>query len=400
MASHPRLEYIADIHSRVHFCRGAALFRLRGGEGRIVCRDWFPGVKKPASPFVGGENKSSNYDLYLNGVPLVKTHIPDSELRAEVGLGYGDGLSKEPGCLAVRGRLNAGYEGLKHSSDVLAPFVGLLSSGLYAVADFDLFQVRPSDKDHSYFWDEPAEDSYESELQLERVYWYIGVVERHDAPRYIIPSRRAADFDPAAFEAYRSRISEGDRFPRAVALYLNGAVTLMLDGHHKAAACAAEGVPVRTLVIFHLDDDKAPEEAYLSGKRLYMHHGIGYERYPGPLTIRDGQDNELCRVCGVDKIKLSPVTPADSEKTDWGRVSDEFRTEKFRNFPSDAESGTHIPPDRIRSLMEEERSIIPGTRHWRERHITELRAYAKRFPDSKLLSVTDRAWLSRPDSEF
>ena len=93
MASHPRLEYIADIHSRVHFGRGAALFRLRGGEERIVCRDWFPGTKKPANPFVGGENKSSNYDLYLDGVPLVKTHIPDRELRAEVGLGYGDGLS-------------------------------------------------------------------------------------------------------------------------------------------------------------------------------------------------------------------------------------------------------------------------------------------------------------------
>ena len=46
---------------------------------------------------------------------------------------------------------------------------------------------------------------------------------------------------------------------------------MLLDGHHKAAACAAEGVPVPTLVIFPLMPEPALKAACDEKQRLYLH---------------------------------------------------------------------------------------------------------------------------------
>lgn len=378
----PQLECLADVHSRVHFCRDAVLVRLKGGLEKLVCRDY-------------GSEKKEAYDLYLDGVPLVETYIPGcGTCSTRLSAGYGDGLMKQEECLAVRDGLNAGFNGLKKSLKTLAPFVGLMKSGLYIVADFDLFPVQNHGGFCEYFWDVP---DYSTELHFHHAW---GEPHMLDAPLFLAPSQRAAQMNPEQVEHYRQRLDEGDAFPRAVALYMNGGVALLLDGHHKAAACAAEGIPVKTLVIFPINDVKKIEAALLIGKRLYFHHAKGWNRSAGPLILRDGQGEELGRVSCLQKMRQARMAVEPPEAVEWGRVPDDYRTQRFFSYPGARllAAGTLIAPDQVRSLIETEMQKAKGT-HDMEL-IKHLRYYAELFPDSKWLSVSERLWLNRPDGDF
>ncbi len=379
----PRLEYLADVHSRVHFCRNAALVRLKGGLEKLVCRDYGTGKRK------------EDYDLYLDGTPLVETYIPDcGTCGTLLKAGHGDGLINQEECLSVRDSLNTGYNGLKESIDSLAPIVGLMKSGLYIVADFDLFPVQRHGKNFDYFWDVPK---FSSELHFYHA-WGGGQVL--DAPLYLAPSQRASQMNPEQVEHYKQRLGAENRFPRAVALYLNGGVALLLDGHHKAVACAAEGVPVKTLVIFPIDDGKKLESAVFDGKRLYLHHAKKLYQSGGPLNLRDGQGEELSRVSCLQNMKRNRVFTEPLSTVEWGCIPNEYRTTNFMNFPNTSllSDGTLIPPDQLRSLIEKEMAKANGTHDMKM--ISCLRYYAELFPASKWLSVSERIWLNRSDVDF
>lgn len=381
----PKVQYLSNVHPRVHFCRDAALVRLSGGLEKLVCRDY------------GEGERDERYDLYLNGVPLAETSIPGCGTCAtHLRSGYGDGLMHEEDCLAVRDSLNAGFEGLKKALDSVAPFLGLMKSGLYLVADFDLFPVQNYGSSFDYFWDAP---DYTTELHSTHLY-IGGEAEYYDAPLYLAPTQRAAGMDPAQVEHYRQRLQEGAAFPRAVALYVNGGVALLLDGHHKAAACAAEGVPVKTLVIFPVEKTEALEAGYTGGKRLYLHQGKGLVVSSGNMLLRDGEGKLLGALSGVKKMKKRPVAAASLENKPWGRVPDAFRTEKFRNFPNPdlLTGGTRIAPEEIRTLISQEMPKAKGTND--HKALALLKAYAGLFPHSKWLSPSERAWLNRSWLEF
>ena len=56
-------------------------------------------------------------------------------------------------------------------------------------------------------------------------------------------------FDPDRVAHYRSLLDEPATFPRALAYDIGGSMALLLDGHHKATACALAGRRVPCLVI-------------------------------------------------------------------------------------------------------------------------------------------------------
>ena len=381
--SMPRLEYLADVHSRVYFCRDAALVRLKGGLDKLACRDY-------------GVRKKEKYDLYLDGVPLVETHIPGCRTcGTRLWAGYGDGLINQQACQAVRDSQNAEYTGLKNAVDSLAPLVGLMKSGWYVIADFDLFPVQNYGVKFDYFWDVPE---YTTELHFHHAWPGTQLL---DAPMFLAPSQRAAQMNPERLEYYRQRLKESDSFPRAVALYLNGGVALLLDGHHKAAACAAEGVPVKTTVIFPIEDGKKLEAALSDGRRLYFHHARSWNLHSsGPLILRNGQGEDLTRVSCLQRMRKKHVFTEPMDDVEWGRVPDEYRTAKFSDYPNPAQLiyGTLLPPDQIRSLIESEMKKEKGSHDMTA--IEQLRSYAALFPDSKWLSASERAWLNRPYEDF
>lgn len=380
----PRLKYVADVHTRVHFCREAALVRLGGGLDRLACRD------------DGRGSRSERYALYLDGTLLADARIPGcGTCSTLMRAGYGDGLLKQEACRAVRDEINAGFDGLQQAMGCLAPFVGLLASGLYVVADFDLFPVMNYGS-FKHFWDVP---DYGSELHFVHVY-VGGGMDTWDAPMFIAPTQRASQMNPVRVEEYRQRLREGERFPRAVALYLNGGVALLLDGHHKAAACAAEGVPVRTLVIFRVEEEMTVKAALEEGKRLYLHHSKALHRSADTLILRDGQGLRLTRMSCLQRMSRRKLEPEVQEEVPWGQVPEEYLTAASRRFLN-AGTLTHatlIPPDHIRSTIGEEMRKPKGMHDMDA--ISHLRSYAQLFPESKWLSASERAWLERPWNEF
>lgn len=388
----PHIDYLADIHSRVYFCRSAALVRLKNGLDKLACRDY------------GDRLHREHYDLYLDGVPLVKTHIPDcGSCGTLLSAGYGDGLINQKNCLAVRDKINAEYDGMKSAVQNIAPIIGLLKSGEYMVADFDLFPVRHESGNCApdYFWDIPKYNCYRSELHFRHMF-VGGWDEKFDAPVFLAPSQRASLLDIERVNYYRERIKVDEKFPRAVALYLNGGVALLLDGHHKAAACAAEGIPVKTLVIFPMDDVKRLKTAVQNGNRLYFHHtkqikGVSAEK---SLAIKNGQGELLGNVSYLQRMKKILVVEKKLVEVDWGKAPDELYTSKYKNYPKCGllSDGTMIPPDQIRTLIEQEMAKFKGTHDMNI--INHLRNYAKLFPDSKWLSEAERIWLNRDDDDF
>lgn len=377
----PRLQWIADVHPRLHFCRDAMLLRLSGGLERLVCRDY------------GANRNQDDYDLYLDSRPLLETRIPSCGTCAcMLKFGYGDGIARNEEYLGVRDRLNSGFEGLKSTVEVLAPLVGLMASGWYLLADYDLFPVRNYGQSFDYFWD--SED-YTDELHNFHVF-VGGFAEYHDAPLFLVPSQRPSGMSLSRVEEYLRRLSEGDRFPRAVALYLNGSVAMLLDGHHKAAACAAEGVPVPTLVIFPIKPEPALKAACEEKQRLYLHkpnHGFS-------VVLRNGRRELLGTAKCLETMDKRRVYPEPGDPPAWGSIPDDLRTDRFGNYPNAGllTMGTELPPDGIRERIQREMKQPDGS-HDRGL-IQQLRAYAELFPHGKWLSQSEREWLKRPELDY
>lgn len=385
MRGSKKLTWLANVHPRLPFCRDAALFRLTGGgQARLVCAE--------------DENKERR-NLYLDDTLLAEVYINDwSEFSCGFGGGYGDGLTKEPSCQAVQESINKGFEGLRHAEEYLAPYIALMESGLYVVADFEMFPVRKDGrKDYDYFWDVP-----EFCEELHFVHSFVGGgIQCMDTPLFLAPSQRAADMSPEKVECYRSRLQEGNAFPRAIALYLNGGVALLLDGHHKAAACAMEGQRVRALVIFPMEkiNTKEVQSAVDGGVRLYLQRDVHPRLKPGrSAALCDGRDGIFGWVSCLEHWKTTRICASQMPKPEWGRVPDECRTEHFDDYPDAFElaQGCQMNPQTVRSMIEEDKKKGRG----QHEHIAELRAYAHLFPESKWLSPTERTWLDRPEDQF
>ena len=177
---------------------------------------------------------------------------------------------------------------------------------------------------------------------------------------------------------------------------------MLLDGHHKAAACAAEGIPVKTLVIFPMDDVKRLKTAVQNGNRLYFHHtkqikGVSAEK---SLAIKNGQGELLGNVSYLQRMKKILVVEKKLVEVDWGKAPDELYTPKYKNYPMREllGDGTMIPQDQIRTFFEQEKAKHRGMY---DKYVIEcLQKYAKLFPRSKWLSEAERAWLNRDDDAF
>ena len=140
----------------------------------------------------------------------METRIPSCGTCAcLLNFGYGDGIARNSRYLAVRDRLNSSYAGLKSTVEVLAPLVGLMASGWYIVADYDLFPVRNFVQSSDYFWD--SED-YTSELHGCHIF-VGGSAEYHDAPLFLVPSQRPARMNLSRVAEYR-RAFRGRSVPK------------------------------------------------------------------------------------------------------------------------------------------------------------------------------------------
>ncbi|MBQ2956391.1 MAG: hypothetical protein IJE08_08010 [Clostridia bacterium] len=384
--THPvKAEIVSPVHSRVHFCREAALVRISGPESRLECRR-------------AKEYDRNYFDLYINGRLLLDGMISSiSTCGAALRTGYGEGIMDDEACLEAAERVNRPYDGLEDAVMRIAPLMGLMGPGLYLAADFELQPVREPGM-HAL----DARRYYDAEAKFST-----GMCgERFDAPLYILPTQRAALLNPERIRYYMDEFEKRPEHQahRAVALYLNGCVTLLLDGHHKAAAAAALGRRVRTLVIFPMEEEAAVKRALEKGTKFeFCHSRWDYEKDEiidrrEPAYLCDGSLQMISRVrClwttpGSDQAAVPSV---QKEKgPEWGRVPEEFCA-RLHDYPhtSTLMHGTAIPPDRIKACMKrlEEQP-------WDDEYDIygrALAAFARIFPESPMLNEKQRARLKK-----
>lgn len=143
---------------------------------------------------------------------------------------------------------------LRQAVEGLFPLLGLLQSGYYAVLDT---RLHPTDGNGSFFWDKLS-----SSAAVGSCLYYHGDGEwGHLRPYFTVATEPREKCRKDRVEYYRRH---GEC--RAVAYYLDGYLTALLDGHHKAFAAALEHRDVDALVI-------VPGHIFYSG----MVDGPGYE---------------------------------------------------------------------------------------------------------------------------
>lgn len=120
----------------------------------------------------------------------------------------------------------------------MEPLFGLLKDGYYCVWDT---MLCPTDGNGNLFWDYPNDDK----VKRGSCVYYRGNSEWATCrPHYTIATQPCFKMSKERVEYYRKKPE-----CRAVAFYMDGNLTALIDGHHKAMAAALEHREVRALVI-------------------------------------------------------------------------------------------------------------------------------------------------------
>ena len=373
------VQTLAPLHSRVHFCRESMLIRLTGSRNTLECRRTCI-------------HEREYYHLYINGRLMVDGnahHI--ATMGAELCAGYGDGVLDDVVCRTAMEKINTPCVDITDGIGRITPLLGLLNEGIYLIGEFELHPVHPNGT-HAL----DAKAAYTMEGSMCSGYGY-----DYDAPMYILPSQRAEALDPERIRHYMDvyRRLPPHQAPCAVALYINGAVSLLLDGHHKVAAAAALGLRVRTLVIFNVCDNDILDKAVKNGEKLELCHSRwDYERdcfsgrHGSGLQICNEQLHPLAEVSRPWDLPISENEYASLHRENalmWGKVPDEF-CQQLKSYPSrdTLRKGTKIPPDKIKQCM---KNIMDTPwQFWACEYAEELIAYNELFPRSSMLTEKNR----------
>ncbi len=138
--------------------------------------------------------------------------------------------------------INATKEGVsfEEALESVKPLLGLLPSKYYIVLDTRLY---PTDGNGHLFWETTNEDVA---LPGTCIYYFQekGYTWGKCRPSFTVATQPIEKLSTERVEYYRNMSGA-----RAIAYYMDGYMTALLDGHHKAMAAALEGQMVNALVI-------------------------------------------------------------------------------------------------------------------------------------------------------
>ncbi len=206
----PGVKVLAELHSRVHFCGNALLVSVKDGMNRMVSRK---DVSKGA--------RQDQYELFCDDRALVRFDIDCCPTCASfLHNGYGDSIMSLEECEAVRDRINGAYTNIHDAVENMGPILGLFKSGLYVVAEFELFPWH-----NDFFWN--GSEAVMQDYSYNNCRTPNSAVRDYtDSPLYIYPTQRAELLNPERVSYYTSRMGEGESFPYAIAMYLVGGYRL------------------------------------------------------------------------------------------------------------------------------------------------------------------------------
>lgn len=229
--------------TRQLWCREALLLHIRGTG---VLR-W-----EAHTPPPDADDYNSYRCLTLQGTPLLSAEFPVCETsESRLCTGWGLDRAEGPELEALRETLNGGFTRLEDAVPALTPLLALLPEGIYVLAESDAY---PADGGGRFFWDVPDRLRY---------FPATGAVFLHDddydiryerlPPVFLYPSQRRSRLDLGRVEEYRERFRQGGPLPHGIALHVAEGMSVLLDGHHKAAAAALLGRALPCLTVLRLE---------------------------------------------------------------------------------------------------------------------------------------------------
>ena len=225
------------------WCRDALLLHVRG----IGALRWETRALPPEADYY-----ESARCLTLRGTPLLSGHFAAWETsESRLCTGWGLDTVECPELDALRETLNGGFARLEDAVPALPPLLELLPEGVYVLAESDAY---PTDGCGQFFWNVP--DWLESNQATGAVYLndddYDYQYERLP-PVFLYPSQRRSRLDMERVEHYRTRFQQDGPLPHGIALYVTEGMSVLLDGHHKAAAAALLGRTLPCLTVLRLE---------------------------------------------------------------------------------------------------------------------------------------------------
>ena len=182
--------------------------------------------------------------LTLKGTPLAFLQTSGCPTCQSM-LAAGYGLPEDaPELRRAADAVAAPFAGMEQALVRLAPVVGLLTPGYYLLSLADCF---PTDGNGHFFWDIPNGFTFSpatAQTYDPETYSTLPVF-----PRFLHPTQPAGKYDPRRVEEYRRQLRDGQPLPPALAYLAFEYLSILLDGHHRACACALEGVPVPCLIL-------------------------------------------------------------------------------------------------------------------------------------------------------
>lgn len=153
--------------------------------------------------------------------------------------------------------------------EAIEPLLGLLSDNYYVVLDTELY---PTDGNGHLFWNVPND---ESAMHGSCMYYHGSGEWGFLRPHFTVATQSIEKLDRERVEYYREHPNS-----RAIAYYMDGYMTALIDGHHKAMAAALNHTMVKTLVIVPCDVWKIRDQK--EGLKMYAAAGdmrFDFEQY-------------------------------------------------------------------------------------------------------------------------
>lgn len=301
--SNQKLKILAEYQTKsLYLPANCLLFYLKNGKN-ILRTEWYQ-MESSSSPF-----EEDYFTLLLGKTPLVyvqSSGCPTCESLLAAGYGIPEDQNE---LKETCNQINLPYTTLADALERISPLIFLLPTGFYLLSMSDYY---PTDGNGHFFW--KAVNQF-TPLSATAEYYESRNYRCLDCPpAFLYPSQPHSKFDPDRVEYYRHIIRENRPFPHAIAHSLMGAVSVLLDGHHRAAAAALEGKMLPTLTI---------SEPLVSWKgmlpTLYWPDGEA-------IQVSISTEQSSCLRSGVfGKRKKRALSPEEGKLffSDWGKEFDE-----------------------------------------------------------------------------
>lgn len=200
---------------------------------------WIPDSKGQLKYVYGRDKRNEPKGfLLLNDVPLIKIHAnecPTCDQILQAGYGIdkvGKNIVEQIEC----------YENLceldeDNFIDSLNPILMMLENGLYL---FSNILYYPTNGQGDCFWTINNKPKISSGLAQS---W-----QAQEIPSFLIPTQPTSKIDYERIDYYRKKLRNGENLG-GLAFYIEGYMSAILDGHHRAMASLLEQKPISCLTI-------------------------------------------------------------------------------------------------------------------------------------------------------